>query len=426
MKTNKNAPATQSGFDDKSDADELETLRALLLAHDRKHIEALQKQLETLETRINDPHSRTADTSEILVQAMRTRLATDDKLSDALKPVVVEQFRQTSINEPEVMAEALFPILGPAIRKMIAAMLTPDKKSKKRTYRLEQLFLIEKETGLPICHAASDSAITQDADMVSGMLSAIQSFVHEAFSADDFDGLNTLQVGELAVWIEWGPSAILAAVIRGAAPEKLREAMQLQLEQIHHNYTDQLNKYDGDSKPFEPLKPELNVFLDSHDGTLKNKVKSLPALAKKWLFGTTIVVFSLACWMIFQSYDKYRWNQYVAIIDAQPGIIVTTNERHFRHYILRGLKDPLAQHPTRLLAKTNINTDYVMHIFEPYQALHAAFVLTRVQAVLHPPANVKLAVEGTTLQVTGGDRAFVAKALRLAPIVTGIDNVSVR
>ena len=409
------------GTDVSTDIDALKSAQI-----DRKQLTQLRVQLNAIERRLSDRDARTRDTSDVLVNAVRTRLATDDKLGNALKPVVVEQFRQTSKDDPEIMAEALFPILGPAIRKMIAAMLTPDAKTKKRTYRLEQLFLIEKETGLPICHVASDTAVTKDADMVSGMLSAIQSFVHDAFATNDFDGLNTLQVGELSVWIEWGPSAILAAVIRGVGPEKLREAMQLQLEDIHHSYANQLMAYDGNAAPFDPIKPELHQFLDGHDGTLKNKVKKLPARAKRWLVGTGIALLCLVGWMLYQVYDSARWNRYVASIEAEPGIVVTKSDKGFRHYVLHGLKDPKATDPTRLLSETTINPDLVTHHFEPYQAIHADFVLARARALLEPPPDVNVSLVGSTLHVSSGNAMFVAKALRLGPLIVGIDRVSVR
>lgn len=426
MTLNKTTQALEAISIDRGDSDHLETIRNLLFKEDRKQLRELKERLVTLEIRVNDPDSRTVDVSEILVPAIRKRLKADESLGDVLKPVVVEQFHQTSRNDPEIMADALFPILGPAIRKMIAAMLTPDKTSKKRTYQVEQLFLIDKETGLPICHVSSDAAITQDADMVSGMLSAIQSFVHEAFSANDFDGLNTLQIGELSVWIEWGPSAILAAVIRGVGPEKLREAMQLQLEQIHHGYSDQLTHYEGDAQPFEDLKPELTDFLQSHDGSLKTKVKALPSAVRKWLMGAIVALVCLLFWLCYQWYDNHRWTKYVTRVESQPGIVVTKSERHFRQYILQGFKDPLAIDTSAFLEESRINPDYLNQNFEPYHALHPDFVLARALSLLKPPTEVTLTLTDTTLQVSGGDIHFIAKALRLAPTIAGINNVSVR
>lgn len=120
------------------------------------------------------------------------------------------------------------------------------------------------------------------------MLSAIQSFVHEAFSADEFDGLNTMQIGELSVWIEWGPSAVLAAVIRGVGPQQLRDAMQIKIEEIHQNYADELTHYSGDTALFGSLRPDLLQFLDSHDGSFRKKLRSLPPRVKQLLGGLVL------------------------------------------------------------------------------------------------------------------------------------------
>jgi len=187
----KNSVLTDQAVD--HEQQKLEQLRAVLLAPQAETIAELQQQLQALETRISDVKSRTLDSSEVLAKAVTTARKADDELGVALKPIVVDQFHETSRNDPELMAEALFPILGPAVRKMIFNIISPEKKTKKVGYQVEQLFVIDKATGLPMCHVASDEAQTQDADMVSGMLSAIQSFVQDAFETDEFDGLNTLR-----------------------------------------------------------------------------------------------------------------------------------------------------------------------------------------------------------------------------------------
>ena len=47
--------------------------------------------------------------------------------------------------------------------------------------------------------------------MVSGMLTAIRDFVQDAFKSQSAtESLDTLRVGELEVWVEQGPHAVLA------------------------------------------------------------------------------------------------------------------------------------------------------------------------------------------------------------------------
>ena len=47
-------------------------------------------------------------------------------------------------------------------------------------YRVEHVFLIHRHTGLLIAHAASQDATSQDPQLVSSMLSAIQDFVRDS------------------------------------------------------------------------------------------------------------------------------------------------------------------------------------------------------------------------------------------------------
>jgi len=401
----------------------LDTIRALLTAPERTDILEIKRTLTEIEERLNNTKRRISDASDIMVPAVSATLAKDQQLSSMLKPVLVEQFRETSQQEPEVMAEALFPIMGPAIRKMIASMFTPDKQSKSITYRLEQLFLIDSNTGIPLNHAASKYAVERDADMVSGMLSAIQSFVHDAFSADEFDGLNTMQVGELSVWIEWGPKAVLAAVIRGAGPQRLREAMQIKLEEIHNEYATELNEYDGDNVHFEKLTPELHRFLIHHDGSTRSKIRNLPPLAKKWLLGGTIAAMLLLLAVIASIYDNNRFEDYVAKVDAEPGIVVTKAERRFRKYIINGLKDPLAKDPMTLLE--DIPQDRVSYNFEPYQAITPELTVIRARELLKPPENVTLTVQDSALHISGGDPAWGNAVSSLAYALAGVNTVVV-
>ncbi len=405
-----------------SEEEKLEQVRSVLLAPQAELIANLKQQILALEARVSDPETRSADTSEILAKAVKASNEKDDRLSNAMKPIVVEKFREVSRDDPELMAEALFPILGPAVRKMIVNIISPDKK-KKRGYRVEQLFLIEKNTGLPVCHVASDNAETQDADMVSGMLSAIQSFVHDAFQTQEFDGLNTLELGELSVWIEWGPHAILAAVVRGAPPKKLRDALQIKIEQIHRDYGTSLENYNGDSESFEPLKPDLILFLDSHDGSLKNRIANLSRKGKRNLFLSIFVLLALVVWMIVSWVQEARWNDFVTDLQNEPGIIVTDQEERDGVYHLYGLRDPYATEPRSILENSDSTREVKFHL-EPYNAIQAEFIQERAEQLLKPTAEVELVVMDTTVYISGrAPPDWIARAKPLHHAIVGATSV---
>jgi len=390
---------------------------------ERRYLDDGYQRLAAIEKRLNDPASRIADIDEVIDPVLRKNLENENRLRKALNPVLVEQFHQTARQEPDVMAEALFPILGPAVRKMIANLLSPDKTSK-RAYKLEQLLLIDKESGLPICQATSDTVVSRDADMVSGMLSAIQSFVHDAFSADEFDGLNTLKVGELSVWIEWGPSSVLAAVLRGAPPNHLREAMQIYLEHVHVDNEAALRHYSGDTDQFAHLKPGLLDLLSNHDGRLQTRFRNLSPTIKRWFVAGLIGLLFIVGWAFYDANDSRRWQRYIDGLNAIPGVLVLHHERGFRDYRIVGLKDPMASLPDTLSNLAGINASHITHQFESYQALHPALVLQRLRSVINVPADVTLLLEDSVLKISGNiDYQWLKLVRQYTASIAGINSV---
>ena len=117
-------------------------------------------------------------------------------------------------------------------------------------FRVEQVFLIHRETGLLLQHAAEPHAETSDADMVSGMLTAIQDFVRESFKPGKGSTLETLRVGRLSGWSEHGPRASRAVAVRGTAPQELRTVMAEALERIHAEMASELAHFQGDTSSF--------------------------------------------------------------------------------------------------------------------------------------------------------------------------------
>ncbi len=66
------------------------------------------------------------------------------------------------------------------------------------------------------------SSTASDADLISGMLTAIRDFVADSFARErEVGGLRRFSVGELTVMVEQGPQALIAAVVRGEAPDSL-------------------------------------------------------------------------------------------------------------------------------------------------------------------------------------------------------------
>lgn len=417
------APADIQQTDDEGSMAEL---RSLLLG-------PAEAQIADIHERLADPHRQLREVSNILPAAISVRTRQDEELTEALAPTVTNAIEASVKRNPQPLVDAIFPIIGPAIRRAIAAALSGMTQSLNQSmayslsfqglkwrieawrtgksfaevvllhtllYRVEQVFLIHRETGLLLQHVVAPNVATQDADMVSGMLTAIQDFVHDSFSSREGDQLETLQVGELTVWIEQGPQAILAGVIRGTAPQELREVFQTTIEKIHLQFHEALTEFSGDAGPFEAARPLLEDCLESQLDPQKqvapSRRKLIPIFA---LVGIALI--ALMVWGFFAWRGARRFDAYVERLKNEPGIVVTETGRRDGKYFVNGLRDPLSRDPAAFLPETKVDPANVNARWQPFQAMSPEFVLARARNLLQPPPTVNLKVSGETLEAEG-------------------------
>src|SRR5208282_6749079 len=259
---------TANGTDDR-----LLQLRDLLIGPELE-------QIEKLRLRMDDPQARSEDLSKSIAEAIALRSKQDRKLQTTLQPLIEEALRISVARDPAMLATALFPIIGEAVRKAVAHALQGLFDSlnqllgrglsleswkwrfeawrtgksfgevalaRSLNYRVEQVFLIHRETGLLLRHVTFGDGVVEDADMISGMLTAIQDFVRDSFGPRKSDDLEVMQVGEFKMWVQHGPLALLAAVVSGQPPPELRQVFVLELEGIHREFGPALQSYSGDA-----------------------------------------------------------------------------------------------------------------------------------------------------------------------------------
>src|SRR5271169_812639 len=350
----------------------LEELRHLILAPE-------QKALERLNDRIENPESRTEDVSGVVAEAIQLRREQggSDALSDALAPTIESALRESVRRDPTTLADALFPVMGPAIRRSILETLRSFLDSFNQildqslswqglkwrveamrtgrpftevallhslVFRVEQVFLVHKKTGLPIGHAVASAVAMQDPSLVSGMLSAIQDFVRDSFHTGQGQGVNRMNVGDLDVWVEIGPYAILAAVIRGVAPRALQERMAETLENIHAEYGGPLDRFDGDTAPFANINKELSRCLEA-----KFKEDSQPRRYGYAFASGAVLLALVGGWLGWRWWQYDRWSGLVATLGEQPGLTITSFGREHGRFVIRGLRDPLASDPQKFI-----------------------------------------------------------------------------
>lgn len=408
-------------------ADDLKELRTLLLGGPPEEI--------------LNPSITPESLSKVLPAAMSQAHEQGADIISATRPTI-ETAIQTSVQQnTTILAEALFPVIGPATRKSITAAigtlvqslnqtldysLSPQsfkwRLEAKRTgktfaevvlirtliYQVEQVFLIHKETGLVIQHVVTESATARDPDLVSAMLTAIQDFVRDSFTVAQEGSLDTLQLGDLTLLIENGPGAVLACAVRGTAPVELRKLLRSQLEKIHLILGDKLQSFDGDQSLFENCIPYLqDCFQSKFRGTKDTKpAKKRPPLTRSqkvlgWCLAG-ILLSGVGLWSLMNWQSNRHWQQFIGTLHQQPGFVVIDQYKQWGTYHLNGLHDPLADNPQGLLQESKVNPNRVVMNWKPYLSLDPAFLDNRAQILLSPPQGVSLRLSPQgVLEVSG-------------------------
>ncbi len=423
------------------DHESFHALRTLLVGQEFDRLDAMH-------ARLDDREARRRDVAEVLPHVLLDH-ASDPRFTHALTPPVERAITASVRQNPGPLADALFPVMGPAIRKAVAAALTGMVESLNRTlehslswrslawrveamrtgksfgevmllhtlvYRVEQVFLIERPSGLLLQHVTEGEEGVRDADMVSGMLTAIRDFVQDSFQVKDGEALEAMNVGGLAVWIEQGPRALIAAVIRGSAPHTLRTTLQGAIERIHLEFSDEFEQFRGDTAAFDGARPTLEGCLHT-----EYRANAGPNHRTLWIALGAIAV-ALMVWAGFSLRARSRWNGYVDTLRAEPGIVVVSAGRRDGRYAVSGLRDPLARDPASFLAGAGLTAADVDGKWETYHAAAAPLALARARDVLQAPEGVTLTLNDGALTATGAAPLdWIAEASRLARLVPGVE-----
>lgn len=408
--------------------DSLDELRRLILNREQRELESLREDVEHLAKR---PHGLTPDeVSDVLPDAIIRRTGQDRQLARALSSTVEEAIQTSVKKDPQPLVDAIFPVIGPAIRKAISNALSSTIQSLNTTlehslslqglrwrmeamrtgrpfaevvlshtmlYQVDQVFLIHKETGLLLQDVESGNTTVQDADMISGMLTAIQDFVHDSFTVQDGEQLDTMQVGDLTVWIERGPHAIIAAVVRGSPNQELRAVLQDSVESIHLEMDLAFQDFSGNSEPFAAIRPHLLACLQVQ---LAEDEQTKPKSPAFWIIIGACVI-SLSIWGFVTTRDAWRWSAYLDRLEDEPGIVVIKSGSRDGRFYVRGLRDPLAADPTSLLSGTGLVLADVSGEWEPYLAFRPEFIEKRAARLISLPETAKLTYEAGVLQLSG-------------------------
>ena len=390
---------------------------------------------------------------EILPEAVAGSLSDDDRLANALYPTVERSLTRSVKKDSRPLVDAIFPILGPMIRRNIAETMRGMVQSLNRSveytfsirglkwrweafitrkpfaevvmlhslaYRVEQVFLIHKKTGLLLLHVASDSITGNDnkENMVSAMLTAIQDFVHDSFSSEADSQLSSIQIGDLNVWLEQCSDVVVAGVVRGDLPQSVQTQLRETAERVQSVMQDELEDFEGDVEPFERVRYDMESCLKEQI----NERKRLIPLT--WIILIAPVIAFLG-WGALTTTENWQWRKYVRNVRSKPGLIVIEEGSRNGEFYIIGMRDALAADPAALLKEQPLISHQVKSQWIPYQSLQPDFVLKRAKDLLQPPESVSLKIKDGVLVVIGSaPHEWVESLQNRALAIAGITGVN--
>ncbi|MER9298393.1 OmpA family protein [Mesorhizobium sp. M0621] len=404
-------PDYRARFDGVPTADpRMETLRQLLVSREISELSRVTHLLD-------EPEQLAAAVGDVLPSAAAR--APHAQLGEALAPAVERAVQRSIQKSPRTLTDILYPVFLPAIRKSIGEKIDQTFQSLNETlrhiftwhglkwrfeawrtgasfsevvlkhslvYRVEHVFLINRNSGLLIAHVTADNATSEDPQLISSMLSAIQDFVKDSFNEKEQSGLDTIRFGDLRLWSEVGPFATLVSVIRGNPPEELHEIVRDVLLRIHNECSQALEQFDGDSSQLAGVEAQLQTCVELKQ---EESNQGFPWLV---VAAALLVLIPAGGWFFLSWQSGQRWQAYVSRLETQPGIIVAEQKIRGGQFYIAGLRDPLGADPQALLSGTQVDPARVHSQWQFYQSLEPEFVLKRLTASLAPPDSVRLSI----------------------------------
>lgn len=394
-----------------SDTESMEQLRALVLGENGQHV------THTLKTHARDL------VGDVVTEALYDREKQDGSVNNVLVPLVEKSVQKSVANHSEQFVGYLYPLVGSLVRKSVTAFITEllEKTntllensltikglkwrfkawqagvsfsqyaaSQTFAFRVEQVFLIHRETGLLLKAVSSGLDASADADMVSSMLTAINDFVSDSFKPNADSSEQTLDVvrtDDFSLILKQGPKAFVVASVKGNVPQSLANQLQDTLEQIHKLYDKELDQFEGDAVPFEHSENQLKDCLIS-----ELKQQDQASSRKPWLAWLLVVV-CLLC-VSFAAIERWQTSkvmEQLSKLDQEPGIMVTYLDTAGLNDIeLHILRDPSAVKVEDWLTKHDIHLPSLRYRERAYLSLDHQLIRQKTENIVRNYPDIKL------------------------------------
>ncbi len=258
-----------------------------------------------------------------------------DELAEALGPIMSDAIRVQIRDSRKEMVEALYPIILETVMRAVSEFLREFQRNidarlkstlnlrgylarvgarlrgvsaselalrESFSFSLEEMFLIQHETGLLLAHHSPSNEENNDSDLIGGMLTAIRDFARDSFGEGDAEQeLREIEFGDERIIIQSGQYLYAAAVIKGIEPTGFHAQLQEMVSELHINHKPKLRDYQGDPATLPNLLPTLANFSTRADRPERAQAGELSS-GQRWLIiggaGITLLLTAVACFYL--------------------------------------------------------------------------------------------------------------------------------
>jgi outer membrane protein OmpA-like peptidoglycan-associated protein len=384
------------------DTEQMREIRELVLGKDGQHVaQTLKDNARVL-------------VSEVFSEALHDRESQDGSVNKVLLPLVEKSVEKSVAANSEKFVGYLYPLVGSLVRKSVSAFIT-ELLEKTNTliensltikgltwrfkawqsgvtfsqyaashtfaFRVEQVFLIHRETGLLLNSVSLGLELEADADMVSSMLTAINDFVSDSFSTNTGkieQNLDVVRTEDFTLLLKKGPKASVVAAITGNMPQGVANQLQKTLEEIHKLYDKELDNFNGDSIPFNNSEQQLRDCLMTvlKPESSRNK--------RPWMAWTVVLLLLIGfSFLLVKRWQSHELMDQVSLIDIAPGILLTQIDTLGLEKIqFEVLRDPAALSIPEWLEQHSIDSNLVIYKERAYLSLDPSLIKHKTELVV--------------------------------------------
>lgn len=240
--------------------DKLDIIRDILLTDDKSLQEDMAKRIESLEHLFNDRKALSNKVDPLIKHQLREFTK---RIPRTLGPTITATLKQEIKNHKDEVVDALYPVLGKMVKKYVAQeinllsekidnQLSFIKRWKRRlrswftgvkeeelilrnlsAAKIEQVLLIERDTGILKASYSKTSSI--DEEMISGMLTAIKSFVEDAYYKKN-QNLELIEYESYNIHLQSFVTHYVAVVISGNYVLQSKNKLQDLIFNFYYNF----------------------------------------------------------------------------------------------------------------------------------------------------------------------------------------------